>query len=173
LTEEARSQSTLTVQAQGTATSEAWVRATARARATATATSNSATARPAATKKPRPAATPTPSYPAPILVAPEDGFDAGSGWNCEANFEWRYPRVLVDDEAFQVLIWATGQPEHNGVAEFTTRNEQLLKLCMLVRYFQIVPRGKSPYLWSVVLVQNSTGRRLSPEAPPRFIGFQP
>lgn len=129
--------------------------------------------KPIATTKTRPTATPELSYPAPILVAPEDGFNAGhtSYLNCAVTFLWEYPRSLAQGEAFQVLIWAPDETEHLGAAGFTTENGQLIDPCSVLWYLRRQSPRSAPYWWSVVLVRAGTGERLSPEAAPRLILF--
>lgn len=119
---------------------------------------------PAATKTPT--VTPRPTCPPPTLVGPREE-DAGS-LHGPVTFEWSYPQGLGEDEAFQVLIWKQGQP-HDGAAEFWTETRQTIDLD------GVLPErgGTGEYLWSVVVVQRDTERRLSPEAAHwrfRYIG---
>jgi len=114
---------------------------------------------PMATKRPRPTNTPQPAYPAPILVEPPEG----ASLRGRVAFKWSYSRPLGEEEAFQVLIWRHGSA-HNGAAEFWLETEQEVDLDMVP---QVKDGGPGEYLWSIVVVQKSTGKRLSPEASPR------
>jgi hypothetical protein len=87
--------------------------------------------------------------------------DAGS-LRGEVVFKWSYDPVLGAGEAFQVLIWRVGTLEHLGAADFWRQTEQMIDLD------SILPErgGPGQYWWTVVVVNSSTGQRLSPEAGP-------
>jgi hypothetical protein len=76
---------------------------------------------------------------------------------------WNYSS-LSWGKAFQVLIWREGDPQHNGAAEFTRQQQQRIDLDE-VSY--IKTRGVGAYYWSVVVVDQESERRLSPEATSR------
>jgi hypothetical protein len=79
-------------------------------------------------------------------------------------FRWDYSQSLSPSKAFQVLIWKKGAESHNGAAQFTDLTEQLIDLEVVS---QVADGGQGEYFWSVVVVDESTERRTSPEAPPR------
>ena len=123
---------------------------------------------PSATATPRPTLSPTAtstdgvptSLPSVTLVAPEEK-DAQSAAG-KVLFRWTYPQPLTEGQAFQVLIWKDADTKHQGAAEYTRKTEQEIDLD------SILPARGGPgnYWWSVVVVSESTGDRLSPEAGP-------
>jgi serine/threonine-protein kinase len=104
-------------------------------------------------------ASPAPSYPAPLLLAPEEA--EAYALRGQVTFQWSYPRPLQAGEAFQVLIWQEGDP-HLGAAELWFSTAQVVDLDVLV------PQrgGPGTYLWSVVVRDRTTEVLLSPEASP-------
>ncbi len=102
----------------------------------------------------------TPSLPAAVLVAPEEK-DARSAAG-KVRFRWTYPQSLKEGQAFQVLIWKDGAKEHQGAAEYTRTTEQEIDLDTILP----ARGGPGDYWWSVVVVNEGTGDRLSPEAGP-------
>jgi serine/threonine protein phosphatase PrpC len=102
--------------------------------------------------------TSNPILPAAQLVAPtEQNAESSTG---EVVFQWAYPQALKAGEAFQVLIWKEGNTEHLGAAEYTRQTEQKINLDSILP----LRGGTGPYRWSVVVVDASTGDRLSLEA---------
>jgi hypothetical protein len=112
----------------------------------------------------RPTNTPEVSYPAPTLIAPLQQ-DAGS-LRGQVTFRWSYPRPLRENEAFQVLAWK-GSDAHYGVAELWTETEQTIDLD------GVLPgrAGTGDYFWTVVVVEKSSGRILSPEPTPWVLTY--
>jgi hypothetical protein len=112
----------------------------------------------------RPTNTPEASYPAPTLIAPLQQ-DAGS-LRGQVTFKWSYPRPLGENEAFQVLAWK-GSDAHYGVAELWTETEQTIDLD------GVLPgrAGTGDYFWTVVVVEKSSGRILSPEPTPWVLTY--
>jgi hypothetical protein len=111
-----------------------------------------------------PTAAPSVSYSSPVLVAPL-AKDAQSVQG-KVTFQWSYSRSLRSGEAFQVLIWKEGQ-SHDGAAELVRNTEQTIDLDILL------PQrgGPGEYLWTVVLRDSSTEKKLSPEAPPWRLNY--
>jgi hypothetical protein len=83
----------------------------------------------------------------------------------KVRFSWSYPQGLAPGEAFQVLIWQQGE-SHDGAAGYWTGYEQTINL-------DEVPQMDQPgeYLWSVVVVDTATDKRLSPGAAPWRLYF--
>jgi hypothetical protein len=98
------------------------------------------------------------SRPAPELVQPVE--ESSGPLRGLVTFQWRYPRPLGDDEAFQVLIWMEGEV-HGEVAESVSDTEQSIDLDATLPG----KGGPGVYYWSVVVLDRETGDRLSPEAP--------
>jgi serine/threonine protein phosphatase PrpC len=144
---------------------------TATLAATFTPLPPSATAQPGAqqtaTQQP-PAAVSTSSDPAPTLLEPA----SDTTLQGEVTFKWSYAS-LSPGKAFQVLIWQEGEVQHNGAAAFTDQREQRINVDEVP---SIVTGGAGTYFWSVVVVDQASGQRLSPEATARrfaFTGPQP
>jgi serine/threonine protein phosphatase PrpC len=96
--------------------------------------------------------------PAPELVQPTE--ESGGPLRGRVTFQWRYPRPLGDDEAFQVLIWMEGEV-HGKAAESVSDTEQSIDLDATLPG----KGGPGVYYWSVVVLDRETGDWLSPEAP--------
>jgi len=104
--------------------------------------------------------TATPNLPPAQLVAPEEQHAQSAAG--KVLFRWAYPQPLTGEQAFQVLIWKDGDKDHLGAAENTVKTEQEIDLDVI-----LPPRGgPGSYWWTVVVVNSSTGARLSPEAGP-------
>jgi serine/threonine protein phosphatase PrpC len=105
-----------------------------------------------------------PSVPMPTLVEPPLDLDVRG----QVPFKWQYSRPLKTSEAFQVLIWPDGALEHLGAAGFTKQTEQQIDLDVLL------PSRGGPglYWWSVVVVDERTGKPISDEAAAWRINYR-
>jgi hypothetical protein len=82
---------------------------------------------------------------------------------------WDYaPMPLGLSKGFQVLIWREGEVEHYGAARFTRQREQRIDLDEVP---QVKSGGMGTYYWTVVVVDQRTDKRISPEANPMRFTF--
>jgi serine/threonine protein phosphatase PrpC len=105
-----------------------------------------------------PASTLERGLPAPELLQPVE--ESGGPLRGRVIFQWRYPRPLGDEEAFQVLIWMEGEV-HGKAAESVSDTIQPIDLDATLAE----KGGAGVYYWSVVVLDRETGDQLSPEAP--------
>lgn len=88
-------------------------------------------------------------------------------------FSWTYAAGLVQNQAFQVLIWPEGEPTpHNGAAGFwkepgPTRFEQTVDLDAI----SATVNGPGTYRWTVVVVNTQTNERLTAETAGRAFTY--
>ncbi len=122
------------------------------------------TVTPRPTQPPQPTATrrsataSAPSDTAPTLDSPS----LGAPLTGQIAFRWSHPG-LAPGRAFQVLIWEEGEQAHNGAANYTTQQEQIINLDDVP---QVRDGGVGTYYWTVVVVNEMTNQRLA-EAPSR------
>ncbi|HSJ55816.1 MAG TPA: protein kinase [Anaerolineae bacterium] len=114
-----------------------------------------------------PADTAVPEPPAPpVLIDPA----AGTELAARSVFAWEYPEGAPGPgNAFQVLIWPAeeGDVENPpGAAEITREQAQEIDL-------DAVLEQPGEYFWSVVVVREGDGQRLSAKAPPRSFVYAP
>jgi serine/threonine protein phosphatase PrpC len=111
-------------------------------------------------------ATPETDIPLPTLVQPQEGASVQG----TVTFVWDYSlEELGTDHAFQVLIWSGDPNEESppGAAEFTRALTQEINLDVILP----AQGGPGQYFWSVAVVDESTGSRLSRQAAPRTLVY--
>ena len=111
-------------------------------------------------------ATPGSNIPPPTLVQPQEGASVQG----MVTFIWDYSlEELGASHAFQVLIWS-GDPDEEsppGAAEFTQALSQEINLDVILP----AQGGPGQYFWSVAVVNESTGSRLSRQTVPRTLVY--
>jgi predicted Ser/Thr protein kinase len=134
---------------------------------------NTSTVAPTA-KTPRPTHTSTPpaeSYPAPVLIGPEDGANPGSS---KATFSWRWDGQLQENEYFDLRMWPEDSTDHRiGVMDYRKIPRQPSMNSEYVVDASIdkvgnEDRTNGTYYWSVAVMREVGGevKDVSPEAIP-------
>jgi hypothetical protein len=119
--------------------------------------------KPSPTPKTPEATSPKPSYPAPILVSP----DNGAGITGRATFVWAWPGPsLAANQGFEVRIWKDGQPDHYGAAGAVRETRIEIELGSA---YGVQQGGGGDYFWTVAVVEIDPYKRIGPEAAPRTL----
>lgn len=117
---------------------------------------------------------PTLRLPAPILLAPQDGYTAVGQRETVFQWKWNGP-TLRPNQGFELRIWE-GSAAHAGAApvvSYVANPGHVYSVTMgdlrTLPSIQHRHFDRLVLYWTVAVVQKSPYRRIGPEAPPRIV----